>query len=323
MGSIYYMDIRKLDLNLLVMLDVLVAEGSVTRAAKRVHLSQSAMSSALNRLRQALDDPLLVRAERGMEPTRKARELIGPVREALARIESVISPPMPADVESVERTFVIAASEYVSFVVVPALSRELERLGPRLSLSVVRLDPNDPLAPLHSGAVDLVIAAHASERPNIHSHILLSDKYVCIARKRHATIRGRLSMAQFVASSHVVIRHQTGGIGGIVDDLFLLMGKPRKTAITLPDLSAGPHIVMETEFIMATANRIAISLRKQFPIQILAHPVRRDQFEVSQFWHQRTHTDAMHRWFRETIHRVCKELDSKPSQRRPTHRSTK
>jgi DNA-binding transcriptional LysR family regulator len=308
-------DIRRIDLNLLVLFDALIAEGNVTRASRRVHLSQPAMSAALKRLRETFSDPLLVRGERGMEPTRKAKELIGPVRDALARIEAIVTPSVHSDVASVERSFVVAGSEYVSLVVLPALGRELEMLAPKISLSVVNLDPSDPLAPLDSGSVDLVIAAYSGERPNIHSRILFSDKYVCIARKDHPVIRGRLSMAQFVAASHVVIRRQTGGLGGIVDDLFSQMGTPRKTAVTLPGLLAGPRIVMETDFIMATANRVATALRKEFPLQVLAHPVRRDRFEVSQFWHQRMMSDVVHRWLRELISRVCASLNSAPQRK--------
>src|SRR5690349_13212552 len=130
MGLIHTMDIRKLDLNLLVLFDALITESNVTRAANRVHLSQSAMSSALNRLRDIFQDPLLVRVARGMEPTRKARELIVPIREALAKIETAVTRTVPSDVSVVERTFSIAASEYVSFVVMPSLSRQLEKLAP-------------------------------------------------------------------------------------------------------------------------------------------------------------------------------------------------
>lgn len=304
------MDIRKLDLNLLVLLDALMSESSVTRAAQRVHLSQPAMSAALNRLREIFDDPLLVRVAGGMEPTRKAREVIVPVREALTTIQRAVTPTVAYDPRFAERTFAVAASEYASFVIMPDLAQELERLAPRINLAIVRLNLADPLEPLRSGAVDAVIAAYAGEGSYIHRSVLFTERYVCIAKKHHPRIFGHLTLRQFIQCSHVVIRQQTGGVAGIVDALFHKLGKPRKNPISLPDLLALPHIITQTEHIATVAERVATSLIKQFPLQLLPHPVRKDQFPVSQFWHERMHSDPIHCWLRELIQEVCRGLDS-------------
>jgi len=309
MPVISIVDIRKLDLNLLVLLDVLLSEASVTRAAKRVYLSQPAMSAALNRLRAVFDDPLLVRTRGGMEPTQRARELIGPVRSALASIRSVIEPPGALSARNLDRTFAIAATEYVSFLLMPPLVKELRQSAPDVALTIHRVDLVNPFEPLRLGSVDLVIGAHLNATASIHRSDLFSDTYVCIARKDHPRIKGRLTYAELLGTPQLIVQGQAGGMTGAVENVFRQRGLSRKPVITLPDYLAVPHIIMGTDLIMNVPERVAIALKKQFALQIVKHPFRRERFNVSQFWHQRSDADPVHRWLRDAMERVSMQIE--------------
>lgn len=299
---------RDIDLNLLHLLDLLVSECHVTRAAERANLSQPAMSAALKRLRDYYRDPLLLRTPRGMEPTRKAKEIVTPIRAALAQIRHAnTSGSEPVDPRTVEKTFTIGTSEYGSLVVMPSLCREIDRLKAKLSISMVELE-KDPLEPLRSGAVDIVIAAGPTETTSIRRRRLFTDRYVCIARDGHPDIAGRITMKQFIDASHIRVRQRMGGKTGIVDSMFHDIGKVRRCAITLADFLAVPHIIADTDHVMTVAARVAQSLEKRFPIQIVPHPLRKDHFEICQFWHQRMDSDPVHAWMRNLIERVSRNL---------------
>jgi DNA-binding transcriptional LysR family regulator len=311
MLGIYRMDIRKLDLNLLVLLDVLLSEANVTRAAQRVHLSQPAMSAALKRLRTAFNDPLLVRTRRGMEPTQKAKDLIGPVRAALGSIQAAIEPSGAVNESRLDRTFAIAATEYVSFLIMPPLIQTLRQVAPNVALTISRIDLNSPFEPLRLGNADLVIGAHLSATSLIHKSDLFSDTYVCIARKNHPRVASRLSYAQLLETPQLIVQGQVGGVTGAVENVFRQRGIPRKPVITLPDYLAVPHIIIGTDLIMNVAERVAVALIRQFPIQIVKYPFPRERFSVSQFWHQRSDAEPAHRWLRDTIERVSMKIERK------------
>ncbi len=309
MPCIDAMDIRKLDLNLLVLLDVLLSEANVTRAARRVHLSQPAMSAALHRLRATFHDPLLVRTRGGMEPTHRAKDLIGPVRAALAGIQAAIEPPSSISARELDRTFAIAATEYVSFLLMPPLIEELRRIAPNVALTISRIDLAAPFEPLRLGSIDLVVGAHLNATSFIHKSDLFSDTYVCIARNNHPRIKRKLSYTQLLETPQLIVQGQAGGITGDVENVFRSRGVSRRPVITLPDYLAVPHIIMRTDLIMHVPERVAVALEKQFPIKIAKYPFPRERFSVSQFWHQRSDTDPGHRWLRDAIERVSRDLE--------------
>jgi len=303
------MNIRRLDLNLLVVLDALLSEGSVTRAAGRVHLSQPAVSNALARLRSYFQDQLFVRRGGRLEPTRKARTLMQPVRDALSQLDRVLlSDPVTFDASRSAKSFRVATTDYANFVLLPSLLARLQVEAPSVVMDVCELDRSRPLDALLGNEVDLVLGSVSATSTYVHRADLFSDNYVCIARKGHPRIRKRLTLPQFLNNSHVVIRQQNGGTGGILDELLEQQGKHRAVSISLPQFFAAPYIVMKTDSLMTVTARIGRVLEEAYPLRVFEHPVGLRSFTIGQLWHQRTHTDPTHQWFRKAIFEVARTL---------------
>ena len=176
------MNIRTFDLNLLKAFDALLEECSVSRAAARVHLSQPAMSNALARLRDAIDDPVLVRTPHGMEPTARALALKGPVRQALLQIETALSAQPEFSPGSAKRTFVVAATDYMEFLVLPRLMHLLEEHAPGIDIRVRSLQLNAPEEPLDSGDVDLAFGFFADVPKRLNRRHLFTETMTCLVR---------------------------------------------------------------------------------------------------------------------------------------------
>src|SRR6516225_764974 len=205
------MNIKKLDLRLLESLDALVTERNVTRAASRVHLSQPAMSSALKRLRDIFDDPLLMRTRRGMVPTPRGIELAQSARTVLERVNAMSLGARPFDPSTAERTFRIAMTDYTEFVLLPSLIRRLQVVAPHVNIAVRPHDGRTQADDLADGNIDLAVASfrHASGR--LKCHELFRERFVCLARKDNPKIGKRLTLAKFTDLSHAFISPRGGG----------------------------------------------------------------------------------------------------------------
>src|SRR5688572_9306507 len=174
-----------LDMNLLVVLDVLLAERNVTRAAARLGLSQPAVSNALSRLRTAFGDPLLVRTPQGMAPTPQAVGLEAPLRDALVRVRSAVTGGTEFDPATAQRTFVLAATDYVQFVLLGELVRRVQTIAPGISLKVVPMTHGSPWNELEAGAVDITLSGAPTRQSRLHRRALFRDRVVCILRTEH------------------------------------------------------------------------------------------------------------------------------------------
>src|SRR5262245_34438803 len=191
------MDIRSVDLNLLVALDVLLTERNVTRAAMRLTLSQSAMSAALARLRSLFNDPLLLRTSGGMLPTSKGLELAAPVKQILAEIGHLIQRPDGFDPAKAQLMFTIAASDYIEYAILPQLVDFLEAHAPQARLTVRPMDFDAVGRQLESGEVDLGILGSVFAPPNARSRPLYLERFVAVVRKGHPRVRDRLTLDEF------------------------------------------------------------------------------------------------------------------------------
>jgi DNA-binding transcriptional LysR family regulator len=220
----------------------------------------------------------------------------------------MLSQPARFDPKKSAKTFRVAATDYVNFVLLPALLARLQSHGPSISIDVCDLDRVRPLDALLADEVDLVLGSVSATNTYIHRADLFSDDYVCIARKGHPTIKKRLTLAQFVNCSHVVIRQQNGGMGGILDEILQQQGKQRSISISLPQFFAAPHIVMKTDSLMTVTQRIGSALQEVYPLRVFKHPVGLRPFTIAQLWHQRTHTDPTYQWFRKTIFEVVRRM---------------
>jgi DNA-binding transcriptional LysR family regulator len=296
------------DLNLLVAFDALVAEGSVTRAASRVGLTQPAMSHALARLRRLFGDPLLVRTPNGMVPTVRAKELIVPIRNALGQIDGALRSPGAFDPRTARRTFSIACVDFGSMVVVPLLYARLRAEAPQIDLHVRPLRGDQCERQLSEGELDLGIGVFADhEARAVVRQKLFDERFVCIVRAGHPAVGASLSLAEFVALDHALIAPR-GTPGGQVDRSLAEHGLRRRVVLVVPHFLAAPMVIARSDLILTVAERIARAFSTMLPLRIVDPPLPLPGFTVSQYWHERQARDPAHAWFRGLVADVCRHV---------------
>ena len=290
------MNLAGIDLNLLLVLEALLAERSVTRAGTAVGLSQPATSNALARLRAVFDDPLLVRVQGGMRPTPRAAALAGPLKQALATLRQALAEPAAFDPASAHATITLGLTDYGALVVLPPLLRELHARAPGIDVRVRTLAGGPLFEALADGEVDLVLAPGGQLPPRFHHQRLFEDTLCSILRARHPLARGRLTPAKFLRAEHVVVSF--GGGRAPVDEVLQRRGLTRRIALYVPHFAVVPHVVLATDLIATIPERLARGFAS-----LGGHPPRRTPFalpgfEMSLVWHDHQHDDPAQRWLR-------------------------
>jgi DNA-binding transcriptional LysR family regulator len=290
------------DLNLLVTLDVLLTEGSVARAARRLRLSPSAMSRALARLRQTTGDPLLVRSGRGLVPTPRALELRDPVSQLVRDAAAVLVPQTEPDLKRLVRTFTLRTSDGFVENFGPAILARVRAEAPEVRLRFVQ-KPDKDGAPLRDGAVDLETGVlETTTSPDLRAQALFSDRLVVAVRARHPLAKGKLTAARYAAGQHVTVSRQMLERGPI-DDALRALGLERESAIIVGGFSSALALARGTDLIATVPERHTGSLRvgmRSFPL-----PVSTPRFTVSMLWHPRLDSDPVHRFLRGCIRDAC------------------
>ena len=305
------MNLAALDLNLLVVLRALLMERSVTRAARRVGLTERASGHALAGQRHALGEHPLVGSGRLLVPTPRADALREPLEAALAGLERALEAPRPFDPGSSRRAFTIGASDYALFVLMPALLARLAQRAPGIDLRV-RSDVAHPNANewLASGEVDLAITVIGGTRgTGVHVEPLFSDEFACLVRRDHPRVKKRLTLETYAELPHAFVAPR-GTPGGVVDDALRARGLQRRVALLLPNFLVAPHVVARSDLVVTLGARIARSFAEHLPLRVLTPPLPLPGFEMSLAWHARMDADAGHAWVREQIVRVSRELPS-------------
>jgi len=302
MKNMHDVHISAIDLNLLVALDALLVERSVTRAARRVGLTQPAMSHALGRLRALLDDAILVRSKSGMLPTARARALEEPIRRALREIEEALRAGPVFDPRTAERTFAIATSDYGELVVLPPLLERLAREAPRIDLRIHAV-PEDWATALEENVYDLVVIPNAGDTPaGIVRQKLFDETFVCVLRKGHPALR-RFDLDTFVALPHVLIAPR-GRLGGMVDEALAARGLGRRIALTVPHFLVAPLVIASSDLVLTLAERVARTFASMAPLDVRAPPIAVRGFAMYQAWHERRRGDPAHAWLRNLVAEV-------------------
>jgi DNA-binding transcriptional LysR family regulator len=299
---------RQIDLNLLVALDALLAEGNVTRAAERLGLSQPAMSHALNRLRALLDDPILVRTPRGMVPTPRAEELAPAIRVALDDIDRALRGSPPFDPSTSTRCFTIAAVDHGELVILPPLLARIAAEAPGIDLLVRPLRLDEIEEELESGAVDLAFGVlYPGDNFATFRQRLFHESFVCLVRADHPKVGETLSIEEFVALDHALVGPR-GRPGGFVDSELTKRGLSRRVALMVPHFLVAPMILAKSDLILTAPGRIARAFAAILPLRIVPTPFELKGFDVSQLWHERQNHDPAHAWLRGLIVEVCRTL---------------
>ncbi|HTZ80867.1 MAG TPA: LysR family transcriptional regulator [Stellaceae bacterium] len=300
----------ELDLNLLTALEALLAEGSVVGAARRLRLSDSAMSRTLARLREATGDPLLVRAGRRLVPTPRAEELRAKIGGLAEEVRAVLRPADAAlDLATLERDFTIRAAE--SFV---------EALAARLVTAVavapkVRLrfapKPDKDVAPLREGLIDLEIGVLGESGPEVRVQALFRDHFVGVARDGHPLLAGAITPERFATAGHVIASRR-GTARSPVDDALAALALARTVVASVPSFPAALAIVAASDLVsVVPASYLDAIASRPAPLRAgvagFPLPVATDPITISQMWHPRMDADAAHRWLRGVVLAVCGE----------------
>lgn len=300
------MDISRVDLNLLPVFEALHETQSVTRAAHRLGLSQSAMSAALARLRAVLDDPLFVRGARQMLPTPRAREIAGPVRDLLERMRREIFAGAGFDPARTEREFAFCLTDVGAAVFLPRLIPELRRAAPRARLRSEQIRVADLERALEEGVVDLALGSYPDLPGSVFQQRLYHRSYVCICRADHPGVGNRLTLKTYLELEHAVVRSPVR-LQEAIDRALGKRAARRRIAVSVSHYLALPYLIERTDFIATVPSEIAEVARRQAAIRILASPVRVPDVTLRQHWHKRYHHDAASRWLRGLVERVFSE----------------
>ncbi len=292
-------DTRNLDLGLLVTLEALLAERNVTRAARRLNLSQPALSARLARLREAFSDALLVPAQRGMVLTQRALELQQPLHEALERVRRVVEDGAPPDPATMEATLVIAASDYVQYALLARFSVALRAEAPMIRIAWRALDVMALPTQLERGEVDLALAAPEHAPAAMRQRQLYEEGYAVIARQGHPSVQGSLDLDVFCALDHVVVSPQGGGFAGPADAALEAIGRRRTVALSTPGFLIVPEIISRSDMIALIPRRIAEGWSDR--VQVMEAPLAIPGFVIASIWHDRTTNHPAQGWLRERL----------------------
>ena len=290
------------DLNLLVTLDVLLAEGSVARAAQRLRLSPSAMSRALARLRETMGDPLLVRAGRGLVPTPRALDLRDRVCQLVQDGEAVLRPAEKPNLKQLVRTFTLRTSEGFAENFGPDLIARLGEEAPGVRLRFVQ-KPNKDSASLREGTVDLETGVVGKTTgPEVRAQALFRDRFIGVVRMGHALSQGKITASRYANGRHIGVSRQ-GLDKGPIDEALNALGLERKIVTIVGGFSTALALAQASDLIATVPERHTGILRAgmhSFPL-----PVATPEITVSLLWHPRLDADPAHRWLRGHVRDVC------------------
>ena len=297
------------DLNLLLALDALLSEGSVTGAARRLGLSSSAMSRTLARLRSATGDPLLVRAGRGLVPTPRAAELRDQVHELTRDVRTVLSPQAnQVDIASLVRTFTIRAGEgFVALFSAPLVAAVTEA-APRVRLRFVP-KPIKDARPLREGRIDLEIGVLGVFAPEVRTQSIFRDTFIGAVRVGHPLLTGPVTPERYAACKHVVVSRKES-FTGPVDDALEALGLKREIVVVVPGFPDAIRIARQSDLVALVprsclgSGLIRIDLLTDGLVGFEL-PVRTPEIVISAMWHPRMDADPAHRWLRDSAMAVC------------------
>jgi DNA-binding transcriptional LysR family regulator len=290
------------DLNLLVTLDVLLAEGSVARAAQRLRLSPSAMSRALARLRETTGDPLLVRAGRGLVPTPRALALRERVSQLVEDVEAVLRPAEQLDLKRLARTFTVRTSEGFVENFGPELIARVGEAAPGVRLRFVQ-KPNKESASLRDGTVDLETGVVGKTTgPELRAQALFRDRFVGVVRVGHALSRVKITPARYASGRHIAVSRR-GLDRGPIDEALKAFGLEREIVTIVGGFSTALAVARASDLIASVPERQTGKLRAgmhTFPL-----PIRAPELTISLLWHPRLDADPAHRWLRGLVLDSC------------------
>ena len=308
------MDLHGFDLNLLVALDALLAEKSVTNAGRRMHLSQSAMSGVLARLRHSFNDKLLVSSRNGMALTPLAETLVDPVRSILEQVHGTILVNVPFDPTTSRRVFTIAASDYAVTVLLTDALRKISSEAPGVTVVIIPLRERTPAS--ENLGLDLVIIPKAYAPSALPHEVLFEDSFTGIVWNGHAQVGDTLDQDQYRQLPHAVVSFSDDTRINYDERLGAQAGFELHAQVVAPSYHALPALIVGTNRIATIQMRLAEKLAASYPIRVVPLPMPRPVLEEAMMWHPRLERDAGHGWLRRIMRETAAAL---PAMRRTPH----
>lgn len=306
------MNLRAIDLNLLVALDALLTERHVSRAAARIGLSQPAMSNALLRIRALFCDDILVRTPHGMEPTPRALELAASVRAVLRQVERTFEREADFDPANSSLLFRVRMSDVIGFLFLPGIIAALERMAPNVSLEINHLPPSETLDALDADRIDLAISMGLKHSGAIKELPVLEDRMMCLVRDGHP-LQSKNNLDAFLAYRHLRIAMSPTD-SRFVDNILASLGRTRDVAINIPHWLLAPTLVRASNLVVVMPERLAQSVMQETRgLATVKLPFATERFDWTIYWHRRHDKRAAHKWFRELIATIAKAGTSKQS----------
>ena len=286
------------DLNLLLVFEALFRQGSVTRAAAQVGLSQSAMSSALGRLRMQFGDPLFVKTRSGMLPTPRALELAPALTEALAMVRGAMDRRETFDPATSSRSLRVYMTDVGETVLLPTLMTYLQERSPAMRLETAQLPAAELPLRMESGEVDLAVGYLPQLPEKIRRTRLFEEHYVCMTRPDHPLGRkGPLTLKEFLGARHVLIASMGSG-HQVLERTLAERGVHDNVALRVPHFVLVPLIIANTDLIVSVPSRVAGATARLMKSKVHPLPIPIPSFDVSVFWHERVENDGANRWLR-------------------------
>jgi DNA-binding transcriptional LysR family regulator len=298
-------DLTALDLNLLRALDALLDECNVTRAAARLGVTQPAMSGMLARLRETFGDPLFVRAQRGMVPTRRATELAQPLKQILHGVSGLLEPSV-FDPSTARNTFTVAATDYaLRAIAVPFLSA-LKQEAPHIRVSLIPVAQEQLQAGLERGEIDLALVTPEFAALDLHAKRLFEEHYVCVLREHHPAVQDKrtLTLDEFCTLDHALVSYTGGGFSGVTDEALARLGKHRNVTLSVKSFLVVPDILRASDMVAILPSRLVSAISG---LVVVAPPVDIPGFTKIAVWHERSHFDVAQRWLRDLLFKTCSD----------------
>lgn len=291
-------NISSLDFNLLKVMDALLDERNVTRAAKTLSLTQPAVSIMLGRLRDQFKDPLFVRAPHGMVPTDRALSLAEPIKKILSDIH-VLMQPVQFNPVDLEMTFNIAANDNDMLVTGIPFVMALKKQAPHVNVAFLSYHQLDVQLMLERGELDVLLTSPENISDFLYQRVLYQERYVCVMRKDHplASI-GKISLKDFCDYEHVLVSHHGGQFCGVTDKALKKLGLSRKVALSVTSFLLLPCVLEKSDFIAVAPERV---VKKFQNIIMIDPPIEVEGYTKIMAWHERNHKDPRQQWLRQVM----------------------
>lgn len=297
-------DIRTLDLNLLKAFVMLLDECNVSRAAKRLSVTQPAMSGILNRLRESFNDPLFVRVQHGMQPTERALQLGQTARKILQEISTMLQPPV-LEPEKLTMTLRIAAMDYVQQIIALPLILRLRRLAPNVRVALLSVQGASIKTLFEQNKIDLALVSRMHLSPEMPQTLLYEERYVCAMSQQHPMANQALSLDQFCELPFAMLSYNGGEFSGATDIALQKIGRQRKVMVSVNHISLLPQLLQDSDLVAVLPEHLAQTLPN---VHLQTPPLDVDAFTMMMAWHERTEQDPAHQWLRNVLQEIIGEI---------------